>query len=157
VEHYFIRIRSWGVMPSWRRRFGSNLWCRELGVLSRELRELYPPLLLDLNSTLSFLPISTSIHLSELSPQAFRVFVVGTCYQLGSLAASASSTIESTLGERFPLPPTKSGITRYKYGTVICIFMACVSTLSSLRASCNWRELCIFWVDTNFYRSTSTL
>jgi hypothetical protein len=74
---------------------------------------------------------SPSIHLSELSPQAFRVFVVGTCYQLGSLAASASSTIESTLGERFPLPPTKSGITRYKYGTVICIFMACVSALFS--------------------------
>jgi SHS family lactate transporter-like MFS transporter len=81
---------------------------------------------------------STSIHLSELSPQAFRVFVVGTCYQLGSLAASASSTIESTLGERFPLPPTKSGITRYKYGTVICIFMACVSPHPHILSSTRW-------------------
>ena len=70
------------------------------------------------------------IHLMELSPGSFRTFVVGTSYQLGNLVSSASSTIESTIGERFPLKPLKSKtgtITkRYDYGKVICIFMGCV-------------------------------
>ena len=71
------------------------------------------------------------IHLMELSPGSFRTFVVGTSYQLGNLASSASSTIESTIGSRFPLPPlvdAKTGKTtkRYNYGKVICIFMGCV-------------------------------
>ncbi|KEZ42249.1 hypothetical protein SAPIO_CDS6105 [Scedosporium apiospermum] len=66
------------------------------------------------------------IHLMELSPGAIRTFVVGTSYQLGNLASSASSTIEARLGERFPLPPTPEGDTRYEYGRVICIFMGCV-------------------------------
>ncbi|KAF1811566.1 MFS general substrate transporter [Eremomyces bilateralis CBS 781.70] len=65
------------------------------------------------------------IHLMELSPGSFRTFVVGTSYQLGSLVSSASSTIESTIGERFPLPP-KGDTKRYDYGKVICIFMGCV-------------------------------
>ena len=65
------------------------------------------------------------IHLMELSPGSFRTFVVGTSYQLGNLVSSASSTIESTIGERFPLPP-KGETKRYEYGKVICIFMACV-------------------------------
>lgn len=65
----------------------------------------------------------------ELSPGSFRTFVVGTSYQLGNLISSASSTIESTIGERFPLPPltTATGTTkRYNYGLVICIFLGCV-------------------------------
>lgn len=71
------------------------------------------------------------IHLMELSPGSFRTFVVGTSYQLGNLASSASSTIESTIGERFPLPPLVNAKTgkktaRYNYGKVICIFMGCV-------------------------------
>lgn len=66
------------------------------------------------------------IHLMELSPGAFRTFVVGTSYQLGNLVSSASSTIESRIGERFPLSPTPSGKSRYDYGRVICIFMGCV-------------------------------
>lgn len=69
------------------------------------------------------------IHLMELSPGGFRTFVVGTSYQLGNLVSSASSTIEATIGERFPLPPkvTKGKVTqRYQYGKVICIFMGCV-------------------------------
>ena len=69
------------------------------------------------------------IHLMELSPGSFRTFVVGTSYQLGNLVSSASSTIESTIGERFPLPPKESKgklVKRYAYGKVICIFMACV-------------------------------
>ena len=61
----------------------------------------------------------------ELSPGSFRTFVVGTSYQLGNLVSSASSTIESTIGERFPLPP-KGKTKRYDYGKVICIFMGCV-------------------------------
>ncbi|KIM32985.1 hypothetical protein M408DRAFT_326659 [Serendipita vermifera MAFF 305830] len=66
------------------------------------------------------------IHLMELSPASFRTFVVGTSYQLGNLVSSASSTIEATAGERFPLPPTASGVKRYVYGKVIAIFMGCV-------------------------------
>jgi len=66
------------------------------------------------------------IHLSELSPGSFRTFVVGTAYQLGNLASSASATIESTIGERFPLKPLANGTKRYSYGKVICIFMGCV-------------------------------
>jgi len=65
------------------------------------------------------------IHLMELSPGSFRTFVVGTAYQLGNLASSASSTIESTIGGRFPLPPHGS-VKRYNYGLVICIFLGCV-------------------------------
>ncbi|KAK3671607.1 Carboxylic acid transporter [Recurvomyces mirabilis] len=69
------------------------------------------------------------IHLMELSPGSFRTFVVGTSYQLGNLVSSASSTIEATIGERFPLPSKHEGgktILRYKYGIVIAIFMGCV-------------------------------
>lgn len=69
------------------------------------------------------------IHLMELSPGSFRTFVVGTSYQLGNLASSASSTIESRIGERFPLPPITTGnrtVHRYEYGKVICIFLGCV-------------------------------
>lgn len=66
------------------------------------------------------------IHLMELSPGAFRTFVVGTSYQLGNLVSSASSTIEARLGENFPLEDSAKGDSRYDYGKVICIFMACV-------------------------------
>ncbi|CZT00026.1 related to carboxylic acid transporter protein [Rhynchosporium graminicola] len=66
------------------------------------------------------------IHLMELSPGAFRTFVVGTAYQLGNLVSSASSTIESTIGSQYPLQPKPDGTKRYQYGKVICIFMGCV-------------------------------
>jgi len=69
------------------------------------------------------------IHLMELSPGSLRTFVVGTSYQLGNLASSASSTIEAQLGENYPLEPLhKNGktIKRYDYGKVICIFMGAV-------------------------------
>lgn len=66
------------------------------------------------------------IHLMELSPGPIRTFAVGTSYQLGNLASSASSTIEATIGQRFPLPPMSDGTPRYQYGRVICIFMGCV-------------------------------
>jgi len=69
------------------------------------------------------------IHLMELSPGSLRTFVVGTSYQLGNLVSSASSTIEATIGEQFPLAPLlKAGkpVKRYEYGKVICIFLGCV-------------------------------
>ncbi|KAL2218556.1 sugar transporter family protein [Thermoascus aurantiacus ATCC 26904] len=66
------------------------------------------------------------IHLMELSPGSVRTFAVGTSYQLGNLVSSASSTIQSKIGERFPLPPTEEVAHRFDYGKVICIFMGCV-------------------------------
>jgi len=65
------------------------------------------------------------VHLMELSPGSFRTFVVGTSHSLGNLISCASSTIEATISERFPLPP-KGNTPRYQYDLVICIFMGCV-------------------------------
>lgn len=73
------------------------------------------------------------IHLMELSPGAFRTFVVGTSYQLGNLASSASATIEATLGEHFPLLSSDT-TKRYQYGLVMCIFMGCVYVYTVLLA-----------------------
>lgn len=67
------------------------------------------------------------IHLSELSPPQFKAFVVGTSYQLGNLCSSASSTIEATIGERFPI--YKDGVKQegvYDYSKTMAIFMGCV-------------------------------
>lgn len=68
------------------------------------------------------------IHVSELSPPNFRSFIVGTAYQLGNLASSASSTIETKIGERFPLTNHAGHIVpgKYDYGKVMSIFMGCV-------------------------------
>lgn len=66
------------------------------------------------------------IHLSELSPPQYRSFVAGTAYQLGNLCSSASSTIEATIGERFPLPEIGPDV--YNYSKVMAIFIACVFT-----------------------------
>ncbi|KAM9907817.1 hypothetical protein OXX79_000739 [Metschnikowia pulcherrima] len=65
------------------------------------------------------------IFLSELSPPAYRSLVVGLSYQLGNLCSSASSTIESTIGERFPIV-TASGEDAFDYSKVMSIFIACV-------------------------------
>ncbi len=69
----------------------------------------------------------TIIHLSELSPPHFRSFVVGTAYQLGNLAASASSTIEATIGSRFPLYDKEGNVKEgmYQYSLVMAIFLGC--------------------------------
>lgn len=67
------------------------------------------------------------IHLMELSPGSLRAFVVGTSYQLGNLVSSASSTIEATIGERFPLDDLieKNGkhVKRYQYGKVVSLIV----------------------------------
>jgi SHS family lactate transporter-like MFS transporter len=66
------------------------------------------------------------IHLLELSPIALRSLMVGLTYQLGNLGSSASATIQSIIGERFPLPPGLNGKKRFNYGKVIAIFMGAV-------------------------------
>lgn len=68
------------------------------------------------------------VYISELSPPNFRTLIVGTAYQLGNLASSASSTIETTIGEQFPLYDSH-GIKiagKFNYGKVMAIFMGCV-------------------------------
>lgn len=64
------------------------------------------------------------VHLSELSPPTFRSFVVGVSYQLGNLVSSASSTIETTIGERFPMQ--HDGKMIYDYAKVMAIFSGAV-------------------------------
>lgn len=44
------------------------------------------------------------IYLIELSPPAFRTFVVGTAYNLGVLVAAPVPVIDTKIGEKFPLP-----------------------------------------------------
>lgn len=66
------------------------------------------------------------IHLMELSPPSYSTFIVGTVYQLGNLISSASSTIEASIGESFPLPDGEDGVRRYEYGKVICMFLGIV-------------------------------
>lgn len=66
------------------------------------------------------------VHLIELSPPVLRALIVGFTYQLGNLASAASSTIEATIGQRFPLPNGKNGEKRYDYGKVIGIFLGAV-------------------------------
>ncbi|ODQ77549.1 hypothetical protein BABINDRAFT_41397 [Babjeviella inositovora NRRL Y-12698] len=67
-------------------------------------------------------------HISSLADPKWRSFIVGTSYQLGNLASSASSTIEATIGERFPLYDA-NGVARpgvYNYAKVMAILMGCV-------------------------------
>ena len=65
--------------------------------------------------------------LSEMAPPEFRSFVVGLSYQIGTLASSASSTIESTIGEHFPMT-SPDGNHIYDYAKVMAIFIGCVFT-----------------------------
>ncbi|OKL58436.1 hypothetical protein UA08_06131 [Talaromyces atroroseus] len=64
------------------------------------------------------------IHLVELAPVALRTLMVGLTYQLGNLAASPITTIETYYGEQYPLPPAADGTKRYDYGRAIAIFVA---------------------------------
>jgi SHS family lactate transporter-like MFS transporter len=66
------------------------------------------------------------IHLIELSPPHIRTLFYSFTYQLGNLASAASSTIEATIGQRFPLPNGPDGESRYDYGKVIGIFLGAV-------------------------------
>lgn len=66
------------------------------------------------------------LHLIELVNTTHRSLLSGVMYQLGNLASSASSTIESQLGSKYPLP--EIGPKVYDYGLVMCIFCAAVFT-----------------------------
>ncbi|QBM87927.1 MFS transporter, SHS family, lactate transporter [Metschnikowia aff. pulcherrima] len=65
------------------------------------------------------------VYLSELAPPTHRSLVVGLSYQLGNMISSASATIESTLGEKFPII-NASGEPGFDYAKVMSIFIACV-------------------------------
>ncbi|CAI5708154.1 unnamed protein product [Hyaloperonospora brassicae] len=84
------------------------------------------------------------IHLMELSPPSYSTFIVGTVYQLGNLVSSASSTIEASIGENFPLPDGEDGVRRYEYGKVICMFLgivyACVFLLTLIGPEARGKE-----------------
>ncbi|CAO0802809.1 unnamed protein product [Mucor circinelloides] len=72
-------------------------------------------------------------HVNELAPAAFRGLIPGLAYQLGNLISAASSQIEATIGEKYPL---KNGDGSLKldahgkpipdYGLTQAIFMGCV-------------------------------
>ncbi|ODQ77942.1 hypothetical protein BABINDRAFT_162996 [Babjeviella inositovora NRRL Y-12698] len=67
-------------------------------------------------------------HISSLADPKWRSFIVGTSYQLGNLASSASSTIEATIGEKFPLFDSNGQqiVGAFNYSKVMAIFMGCV-------------------------------
>ncbi|KAG0936171.1 hypothetical protein G6F57_008094 [Rhizopus arrhizus] len=72
-------------------------------------------------------------HINELSPDAFRGLMPGLAYQLGNLISAASSQIEATIGERYPLRNedgtyklNAEGKQIADYGKTQAIFMGCV-------------------------------
>ncbi|CAM0139881.1 Carboxylic acid transporter [Umbelopsis sp. WA50703] len=72
-------------------------------------------------------------HLTELSPPAFRGIMPGLAYQLGNLVSAASSQIEATIGEHYPVR-LANGEIKYdatgqpvaNYALTQAIFMGCV-------------------------------
>nr|QFR37104.1 MFS transporter [Cyberlindnera americana] len=66
-------------------------------------------------------------HLSELSPPDARVLVSGLAYQLGNLASSASSTIETRLANNWPLEFNSEGVaTKLDYAKTMACFTGAV-------------------------------
>ncbi|KAJ8663510.1 hypothetical protein O0I10_000752 [Lichtheimia ornata] len=71
-------------------------------------------------------------HINELSPPAFRALMPGLAYQLGNLISAASSQIQATIGERYPMRnPDGSLLLRDgepvpDYAYTQAIFLACV-------------------------------
>ncbi|KAI8330759.1 major facilitator superfamily domain-containing protein [Chlamydoabsidia padenii] len=73
-------------------------------------------------------------YLNEISPPGFRSLMPGLAYQLGNLISAASSQIEATIGEQYPLreadgtmrldPLTHQPIANY--ALTQAIFMGCV-------------------------------
>ncbi|CCH43336.1 Carboxylic acid transporter protein [Wickerhamomyces ciferrii] len=69
------------------------------------------------------------VHLSELSPPDARALFSGLSYQLGNLASSAASTIETNLGDKYPLETNSSGdVIKYDYAKVMSIMAGACAT-----------------------------
>ncbi|KAI9492679.1 major facilitator superfamily domain-containing protein [Zychaea mexicana] len=72
-------------------------------------------------------------HLNELAPPAFRGLMPGLAYQLGNLISAASSQIQATIGEKYPLRNDdgslliREGEPVPNYGLTQAIFMGCVA------------------------------
>jgi len=78
------------------------------------------------------------IHLVELAPADYRVFIVGFSYQLGILISSPVDTIEAKIGEHFPLTSSvesTTGAPRFDYGQVMAIFIGCAYLYSIIVAA----------------------
>ncbi|PKI83555.1 hypothetical protein MVES1_002618 [Malassezia vespertilionis] len=68
------------------------------------------------------------VYLTEISPAAFRATFPGVAYQLGNMASSASSTIETTGGNNIRIPdPKHPGETIADTATVSAILLGCVA------------------------------
>ncbi|KAI8146581.1 major facilitator superfamily domain-containing protein [Fennellomyces sp. T-0311] len=71
-------------------------------------------------------------HLNELSPPAFRALLPGLSYQLGNLISAASSQIQATIGEQYPLRNPdgtillRDGKSVPDYGLTQAIFMGVI-------------------------------
>lgn len=67
------------------------------------------------------------IHLSELSPPDARALVSGLAYQLGNLASSAASTIETRISDNYVLEYDAAGkAIRYNYSKTMAILTGAV-------------------------------
>lgn len=90
------------------------------------------------------------IHLVELAPPEYRVFIVGFSYQLGILISSPVDSIQARIGEHFPLDPIfNDGVStnRYDYGQVMAIFIGCayiytivITAIGPENRGENWRR-----------------
>ncbi|KAH3674453.1 hypothetical protein WICMUC_003290 [Wickerhamomyces mucosus] len=67
-----------------------------------------------------------SIHLSECSPPEARALVSGLAYQLGNLASSASSTIESRLANNWPIYNVNGEVITHDYAKVMTVLSGAV-------------------------------
>ncbi|CCH43335.1 Carboxylic acid transporter protein [Wickerhamomyces ciferrii] len=68
------------------------------------------------------------VHLSELSPPDARALFSGLSYQLGNLASSAASTIETDLSNKYPLEVDSNGdAIKFDYAKVMSILTGAVA------------------------------
>ncbi|KAH8655989.1 lactate/pyruvate transporter, partial [Tricladium varicosporioides] len=72
------------------------------------------------------------VHLIELSPPAFRTFVVGTAYNLGIFFSSPVPIIETRIGLSRPLPNGENGMARYDYSFGIAMVFGCGVAFTTL-------------------------
>lgn len=68
---------------------------------------------------------SVPAYLVELSPSRYIAFIAGSAYNIGTLASSASSTIEAQIGEKFKLKDGAGNIIngKYDYSRVMAILL----------------------------------